>query len=57
MISEIFWMDGNGPFVWGAWLVGVTLLTGCLAFALHRDRRVARQVEGMATGRQPTDRP
>ncbi len=47
MIAEWFWMDGNGPFVWGAWFVAVALLTVCLAFALYRDRRLARDLEAM----------
>ena len=54
MIAELFWMDGNGPFVWGAWIFGGVLLKTCLAIALYRDRRLAREVESAAMeGRSP----
>ena len=55
MIAELFWMDGYGPFVWGAWLVGGVLLTTCLMFALYRDRRLAREIESAAGGNLSPD--
>ena len=51
MMAELFWMDGNGPYVWGAWLVGAVLLKACLALALLHDRRLARRVEALEAGR------
>ncbi len=48
MIADLFWLDGNGPFVWGAWFAGGVLLKLCLAQALHRDWRTRRRLESLA---------
>lgn len=62
-LQELFWMNGHGPYVWGAYGIGLVALVYLVVSPLARRRRFFREIRaaqrrqnavGAAPGEGPT---